>query len=37
MAQIIVAPSEMRKFEAALQELQREVNARRSQLEFSDC
>ena len=33
MPQIIVDPSEMRKFEAALRELQGEIDARRSQLE----
>ena len=33
MAQIIVDPSEMRKFEAALRELRAEVDARRQQLE----
>ena len=33
MTQIIVDPSEMRKFEAALRELRVEVDARRQQLE----
>lgn len=33
MPQIIVDPSEMRKFEAALRELRGEIDARRSQLE----
>lgn len=33
MPQIIVAPSEMRKFAAALQELRVEIDARRSRLE----
>jgi uncharacterized protein YukE len=33
MSQIIVDPSEMRKFEVALRELQVEIDARRSQLE----
>lgn len=33
MPQIIVDPSEMRKFEASLRELQVEIDARRSQLE----
>lgn len=33
MPQIIVDPSEMRKFEAALRELQVEIDARRTQLE----
>lgn len=33
MPQIIVDPSEMRKFEAALRELRGEIDARRSRLE----
>ena len=33
MPQIIVDPSEMRKFEAALRELRVEIDARRAQLE----
>lgn len=33
MPQIIVDPSEMRKFEAALRELRGEIDARREQLE----